>query len=267
MDELKRRDEIEPEAYTKLNDYLSSKQGFGKEEDSSEEEEETVEDKISNTVRYLVEHDANEIQQLLELFEKTASTYYEEELEKLRTLVETWIEDEIKGKEPALDDVKTLLIQLEKSKILKSNLIRFETILDDIRENRHRITNAIHPMALIFEDSNNEEELVHHINHMVREKLINDEQREKLLREEELDLDRFINVLKQVKVGRGLEFLPRLTNSLLNKKREWLTSLKDQKNPKQLKCNLMAVLDELLQRRAISQQEHKHMIEKHELDQ
>ena len=116
MDELKRRDEIESDAYTKLNDYLSSKQGLGKEEDSSEEEEETVEDKISNTVRYLVEHDANEIQQLLELFEQTASTYYEEELEKLRTLVETWIEDEIQGKEPELDDIKILLTQLKRMK-------------------------------------------------------------------------------------------------------------------------------------------------------
>ena len=208
-----------------------------------------------------------EIQQLLEVFEKTAGTYYEEELEKLRRLVETWIEEEIQGKEPELDDIKTLLIQLEKSKILKSNLIRFETILDDIRENRHRITNAIHPMALIFEDSNNEEELVHHINHMVREKLINDEQREKLLREEDLDLDKVIQQLKQVKVGRGLKFLPRLTNGLLNKKQEWLTSLKDEKNPKHMKCNLIAVLDELLQRRGISKQKHKKLIEQHEVDQ
>ena len=146
-------------------------------------------------------------------------------------------------------------------------LIRFETILNDIRENQYRVTNAIRPMVLIFEDSKNREDLLHHINHMIRQKVINEKQGKELLKEEELDLDKFINVLKQVKVGRGLKFLPRLTNSLLNKKREWLTSLKDQKNPKQLKCNLMAVLDELLERRAISQQEHKHMIEKHELDQ
>ena len=101
---------------------------------------------------------------------------------------------------------------------------------------------------------------------MVREKLINEEQREKLLNEEDLDLDKFIQQLKQVKVRRGIKFLPRLTSDLLRKKQEWLTSLKEVKNPKQLKCNLIAVLDELLQRRGISKQKHKDLIEQHDLD-
>jgi len=101
---------------------------------------------------------------------------------------------------------------------------------------------------------------------MVRQKVINEELREELLKEKELDLDKFINQLKQVKVGRGLKFLTRLTYGLLDKRKEWLASLKEEKNPKQLKCNLMAVLDELLQRGAISQQEHKDLIEQHDLD-
>ena len=122
-------------------------------------------------------------------------------------------------------------------------------------------------MVLIFEDSKNREDLLHHINHMIRQKVINEEQEKELLKEEELDLDKFINVLKQVKVGRGLKFLPRLTNGLLNKKQELLTSLKDEKNPKHMKCNLIAVLDELLQRRGISKQKHKKLIEQHEVDQ
>ena len=48
-------------------------------QDSNDEDdkgEETVEDKISSTVRYLVK------QKLLEEFEETAGTYYEEELER-----------------------------------------------------------------------------------------------------------------------------------------------------------------------------------------
>ena len=48
-----------------------------------------------------------ENQQLLEVFEDTAGTYYEEELENLRKLVETWIEEEIHGKETDLDDIKS----------------------------------------------------------------------------------------------------------------------------------------------------------------
>ena len=176
------------------------------------------------------------------------------------------IEDAIQGKEPELDDIKILLKQLKQSKIHRKMLIRFETILNDIRENQYRVTNAIRPMVLIFEDSKNREDLLHHINHMIRQKVINEEQQKELLKEEELDLDKFINQLKQVKVGRGLKFLPRLTNGLLDKRKEWLVSLKKEKNSKQLKCNLMAVLDELLQRGAISQQEHKDLIEQHDLD-
>ena len=271
LDELKRRDEIEEEAYIKLNDYLSSKHGLGKEEeeeeDSSEEEEETVEDKIISTVRYLVEHDVREIQQLLDLFEQKASTYYEEELGKLQTLVETWIEDEIQGKTPELGEIKILLTQLEQSKIPRSMLIRFENLLDDIRENQIRVSNAVQPMVLINKESNNREDLLHHINDMIRQKVINEEQAKELLKAGEIDLDKFIDQLKQMKVGRGLKVLPRLTNGLLDKRKELLVSLKKEKNSKQLKCNLMAVLDELLQRRAISKQEHKSMIEQHELHQ
>ena len=52
---------MKPEGYRKINDFLSKKQGLGiEEEDSIDEEEEkenTVEAKISNTVKYLVEHD------------------------------------------------------------------------------------------------------------------------------------------------------------------------------------------------------------------
>ena len=102
---------------------------------------------------------------------------------------------------------------------------------------------------------------------MIRQKVINEEQAKELLKAGEIDLDKFVDQLKQMKVGRGLKVLPRLTNGLLDKRKELLVSLKKEKNSKQLKCNLMAVLDELLQRRAISKQEHKSMIEKHELHQ
>ena len=73
--------------------------------------------------------------------------------------------------------------------------------------------------------------------------------------------------LKLFKSGRGWKFLPRLTNGLLDKRKELLLSLKNENNLKQIKCNLMAVLDELLQRKAISKQEYRDMIEHHELNQ
>ena len=101
---------------------------------------------------------------------------------------------------------------------------------------------------------------------MLRMEMIDEEQHAALLKEEELDLDRFIKQLKEVKVGRGLKFLPRLTDGLFSKLEDWLEFFKEKKT-RQLKEKLNAVLDELLQRRAISKQEHKDKIEQHDLDQ
>ena len=272
LDELKRRGAINSQKYKEINDILSEKQGLGiEEEDSSDEEEEdTVEAKISNTVNYLVEHDKREIEQLLELFEKTAGTYYEEDLAKLRRATEIWMDEEIQGKKPELKEIEHLLTQLERSKILRSNLIRFETILKDIRENRIRIDNAIRSTVPLFNGSNNEEKLQRHINYLAKEKSINDDQREALVKEEELNLDKFIKQLKLMKVGRGLKFLPRLTDGLLKKQKEHSTDLKEKEmkdcERKQLNFLLKSILEELLQRRAITKEKFKDICDDHNLD-
>ena len=142
-------------------------------------------------------------------------------------------------------------------------------ILKDIRENRNRIDNVIRSTAHLFKDSYNEEKLQRHINHLVKEKAINVDQHEALLKEEELDLDAFIKQLKLMKVGRGLKFLPRLTNGLLDKQKEYFTALKENEmnhcSRKRLNYILKTVLEELLQRRAISKQTFKDTIEELEL--
>ena len=148
LDELKRRNFIGADVYRKLNDYLSGIPGSGlidPNEDASEEmeieeeEENEIESKISDTLQYLIQHDRNEIQQLLELFEKEGETYFEDDIEKLRELIENWIEEEIIGKENVLNNIKDLLIKLQKSKIPQSKLHRLEMILRDIRLNRRRV--------------------------------------------------------------------------------------------------------------------------------
>ena len=105
-------------------------------------------------------------------------------------------------------------------------------------------------MVLIFEGSDNAEEQLRHLNHMVRMEMIDEEQHAALLKEEELDLDKVIKQLKEVKVGRGLKFLPRLTNGLFDKLKEWLESFKEKKT-RQLKEKLNAVLDEPFQNKNI----------------
>ena len=73
--------------------------GLTTEEEMEEEEEENatdqVESKISDTLQHLIMHDRREIQELLDFFQKTGDIYWEEDVLKLRDLVELWIEEEI----------------------------------------------------------------------------------------------------------------------------------------------------------------------------
>ena len=88
---------------------------------------------------------------------------------------------------------------------------------------------------------------------------------EKLEDDDGLNLDKVIWQLKQVKVGRGISFLPRLTNDLFSKLKDLIASFAEEKT-EQLRDKLLAFLDELLQRKAISKRDYKDKIEQHDID-
>ena len=97
-------------------------------------------------------------------------------------------------------------------------------------------------------------------------KLINAQQynalKEKV--EDNLDLDDVIWQLKQVKIGRGIN-IPRLTNGLFDQLKDSIAEYHEEKSA-QLRDKLLALLDELLQRKAISKRDYKDKIEQHNLD-
>ena len=70
---------------------------------------------------------------------------------------------------------------------------------------------------------------------------------------EELDVKRLIDIIKEYKIGEGLDFLPRKTNKLINTLQEWLCEFVE-KGSSTLKNKIGAVLNELLRRKAISPQ-------------
>ena len=91
------------------------------EEEEEENKVEQIESKISDTVHYLIQHDRNEIKQLFELFEKEGDTYWEDDVAKLRKLVESWIEEEILDKQSVMDDIKHLLTKSSNQKSRKAS--------------------------------------------------------------------------------------------------------------------------------------------------
>ena len=83
--------------------------------------------------------------------------------------------------------------------------------------------------------------------------------------EGKLDLAEVIFQLKQFKVGQGLSFLPRLTSDLLKEVKEGVVTYATEKS-NCLRKTLLAMLNELLERKAISKRDHNDHIERYELD-
>ena len=263
LDNLKARGVIKSEDYRKVTDYLSSKLQSEEEEEEEEEEEKDVESRISDTLQYLIQHDMKEIKKLLELFVEKGGTDVEEDVEKLGNLFRTWIQANIHDKETMLKDLKRLLTRIHDStdKIPRFNFFQFEKILNDIIENHHRVDEVIRRL----DQENSAEET---LNRLYVSKYINNEQYENLkekIEEGKLDLDEVIFQLKQFKVGQGLSFLPRLTSDLINGVKEGVAIYAKEKSSR-LRKTLLAMLNELLERKAISKRDHKDQIERYELD-
>ena len=139
-------------------------------------------------------------------------------------------------------------------------------ILRDIRQNRQRVEDVIKRTSLIFENEVNTEEKLKILTRLYMDELISEEQYEKLNKKvDDLDMEMIISELKNTKVGRGLSFLPNTIAKLKEKAKDWIANYAKEKTAN-LRTKLLAILDELLQRKAISKKEHKDKIEQHDLD-
>ena len=106
------------------------------------------------------------------------------------------------------------------------------------------------------------------LNRLHISKYLNKEQYEEMkekVEEGKLDLDEVIFQLKQFKVGQGLSFLPRLTSDLLKEVKEGVVTYATEKSSR-LRKTLLAMLNKLLKRKAISKRDHNDHIERYELD-
>ena len=269
LDELFRRGKMSLENYNKVNNFLSSKDDVGSmsddsesEEEMSEDEEETITRKIIDTLQYLTRHDRREIESLLTLFAKEGKELWEEDMEQLRILVDTWFET---GDEGILKLIKELLNTMEDLKIPKTKLHRFEWILNDIHDNRLRVTHAIRQLAyeLKEDDDYTLKDVDKVLSRLAESGNLSREQynalKEKMV-EEGLSLDDVIWQLKSTKVGRGLKFLPTQTKDLYNSLKEGVARFAEEKT-ETLRSKLLAYLDELLQRKALNKEDHKDIIE------
>ena len=218
---------------------------------------EVLANKIKDTVEYLIRHDKAEIKELLTKFQDY-DEFYEDDVVRLRQLVETWIEEQVATeKKIPFDDIEHVLWKLKTSSIPRSKLIRLEILLKDIFLNRYRVTDIVKRMDLVLSHLNVlDKDVSDALKRLVREGLISEEQNDALMKQDDLNLDKVISEIKTTKIGRGINFLPRETPDLLTKLKEWVMDFA--KNGRAaLRRKILGVLDELLFRKVITKQEHK----------
>ena len=126
-------------------------------------------------------------------------------------------------------------LALEASPASPSKLLRVKILLDDLQNNRHRIQEIF---QRIDDAEENEEDIW---KNLVREGIISDEQFEKLSQLENTELKEISSILKGVKSGQGISFLP-TTMAALRYTLGQLWKAGDGKN------KILPVLKELLRR-------------------
>ena len=251
LDELLHQHGITHEIYKKMNGLLATSIGHG-----ISDEMEELEKKVVDTVEYLIRHDKSEIEELLNTFQ--SDELFEEDVIRLEQLVGNWLKNEILGKQLSLDDIDQILRKLTSSSIPRSKLHRFEMLLNDIRSNRFRVYDIIHRMSSILSDPNRTSKHISDcLKSMVKEGLISEEQFKSLNKKiKDLDLENVISEIKSVKIGRGVDFLPRETPNLLKKLKESVKEFAED-GTAVLRQKILSVLDELLFRKVITNKEHK----------
>ena len=120
-------------------------------------------------------------------------------------------------------------------------------LIGDINNNRYRVTSILTRLSISQDDIKNIAKM------LVREELLSEEQFEKLAKLEDLDLPAVALIIKATKIDQGLKFLPTKMNDLVKSLQTLLTELFETRSSV-VRNNVRAVLEELLQRKGITQQ-------------
>ena len=266
LDELLRQDAISRETYTQLNYMLAQSLDGNKDENDDDEEGlvlsggETREKMIQSTVNYLVAHDKEELMTLLDDFKDEAGEEYVGTLTKLDELVNSFLVDEFLKGEPLLPMIEDLMRELESSHILRSKQHRLKMLLNDIKNNRYRVKSILTRLG----DTHNKRDVEHALRQLASEDLLSDEQYEKLMEIEEMDLPMVVDIVKETKVGQGVKFLPRVMDSL-KKRLPLLLEEMVETGQTRVRTELEGILEELLRRGGISLKRYQHIKDEHNI--
>ena len=181
----------------------------------------------------------------------------EKEVEELKKLIPTFLDNMYTDISP-IEKIINRIETLDKN-IPKTLLLRFMILLKEFRRNHIRVTDIANMMNRALSHPN-PKEVSDTLERLLRDKLISHEQFTKLRDMiDELDMKKLIEIVVSEKVGRGIDFLPRKTKDLKKKLYDWTISCSDGQQP-DLKNKIIALLDELRFRKAISKQKYNDIL-------
>ena len=223
-----------------------------------------VEELAKAVFTYVTRHDQDELKQIIEQIKKSGN-----DVSHLNELLQMFFEktrDE--NGELLLPQIEHIIVNLP---ILKTDQLRFQILLRDLQKNRYRIERIL--TSLNSASTGNE--YLDRLHHLTAERFLSNDQFNQLNSSLDTDGNRDIshvaNIIKMSKIGRGVRFLPRTTRGLYDtlntivddsSRPTTATTTTDSSlssnnssslNTKEL---LSAILDELLQRKAIPEKDY-----------
>ena len=210
-----------------------------------------VEELTKAVFSYVTKHDQNELKQIIKQIKKSGN-----DVSHLNELLPMYFEkDYDKNSELLLPQITKII---ENPKIQKLDQLRFQVLLQDIKDNRHRIERILTRLN----SAKTEKEYVDRLNSLFgSENLLSNDQYNQLnspsLRTNR-DISRVANVIKMTKSGRGMTFLPRTRRGLYQSLNNALDGTDSSSSSG--RKELLAILDELLHRKEIPKKDYDHII-------
>ena len=190
--------------------------------------------------------DYNELINLLHDIENEAGPDFVNSVVELKRLIDKFLVNKFDPDdgELILPKIMDLCRKLEVSPTISlSKQQRIKMLLNDIDENSFRVESILTRL----DEADDEEDIANTLEQLKREELISQEQYQKLVEDDAaFELPAIVTIIKDTKIGRGLNFLPRklsdLTSKLESLIEEGTVPIKD----------LLVYLDEIFRQKGIT---------------
>ena len=166
---------------------------------------------FNSTSNYIIQHDKKELMKLIQELKQEFNTT--ENLLELEKVIEEFLIDEERDGKLILPIINDLLRELEKTSIPRSKHLRLQMLIDGIDRNRYRVKSIFNQLD---DAEDNEQKYI--LKRFLREELLSEDQFKKLSKLKDLsDLTAVGEIVKDIKIGQGLTFLPRTFPGLYKK--------------------------------------------------